>query len=394
MYSTMEKEQLDAFAEYQQMVDSIFGEGIISVVRNDVGNNIINTWGRVDEFIVFKELFFERLSRLQASYKSNKNINVIYNLVANIGDEKNWEGTYAELVAYDVLNTEYNSEFSLDVTRKANFALADKLGMKMINYDIHMNNDYGVFMDVKAFTDTVGDILNNSIIGYVIKQNDFKDIRIGVQPEYPLDDNDEDYKHNIQPLRNELDSEIRKMLDSNRKQLSYTSNILPRVTFKILIGSGMLGTTSVYNPYRRAEQLKDMVIKRYCNKLPYSEPFFLVFVNFPWFNQRDNNAFGDCNKALYRSIARRTFMQYENNDEKIHNINTKYQGNDEAKVAAHKLTGIIFIDDHSIIKNSQDIYIYLNPLADNKRPQIDMYLNALIKKSAGGDYDNLEHDNY
>lgn len=376
------------------MVDSIFGVGVISVKRNDVGNNVINTWEFANEYMVFKQNFQERLVRLHKAYKDRDNIKVIHNLVANIGEVKNWEGTYAELVAYDVMNTDYNEECKLDVSRDATFALAEKLGKKEVNYDIHMNEDYGVYMDVKAFTDTVGDILQHSVIDYVRSQDDFKDKQIGIQPEYPFDDNDEDYKNNVKALQQELADRLHELLAEGKNKCSYTSGIVPRLTYRILIGKGILSTTSEYNAYRRAEQLKNFVIKRYCNKFPYNDPFFLVFVNFPWFNQKDRNNFAEFNKALYRSVSRRTFMQYEHSDELIRDINPKYTGDELALFAAHKVTGMIFIDDHSITEASQDIYIYLNPNADNKRCCMDTYWNMLSRKGKAGDLDDMRYDNY
>lgn len=390
----MKDGQLDAFAEYQKMVDSIFGVGVISVKRNDVGNDVINTWKYVNEFLTFRQNFQDRLVRLHNAYKDSNNIKVIHNLVANMGEVKNWEGTYAELVAYDVINTGYNDECKLDVSRDATFALAEKLGKREVNYDIQMHDDYGVFMDVKAFTDTLGDILQHSVVDYVLNQDDFKNLQIGIQPEYPFDDNDEDYKNNVKALQQELTDRLHELLEKGRNKYSYTSGVIPRLTYRILIGKGILSTTSEYNAYRRAEQLKNFVIQRYCNKLPYNDPFFLVFVNFPWFNQKDRNSFAEFNKALYRSVSRRTFMQYEHSGELIHDINPKYTGGELASFAARKVTGMIFIDDHSIIEPSQDIYIYLNPNADNKRCCMDTYLNVLSLKGKKGDLDNMCYDNY
>lgn len=386
--------RLNAFEEYQKMVDSIFGNDIINVDKTKFGNNIIGTWSYKNEFNDFKQNFSDRLKRLQAIYKDADNVTVIHNLVKNIGDNKNWEGIYAELVAYDVMHTEYNAEVKLDVSQNAAFSLAEKLGKKEVNYDIHMHEDYDVYMDVKAFTDTVGDILKHSVIDAITNLEAFKKYRIDVLPEYPYDDDDEDYKKNISPLREELRNALNDALEHNKLKHSFNSKVVPRLSFRILIGEGVNSTVSEYDPYRRAEQLKDMIIKRYCNKLPYAKPFFLVFVNFPWFNQRDRDAFSECNKALYRSIARRTFMQYEHSETLICDINPKYISDESAKFAARKLTGMVFIDDLSIKKSSQNIYVYLNPNADNKQERLHTYFHELSRKSEFGYYDDFLHDNY
>ena len=390
----MSNTRLNAFEEYQKMVDSIFGNDIINVDKTKFGNNIIDTWSHKNEFNDFKQNFSDRLKRLQAIYKDADNVTVIHNLVKNIGDNKNWEGIYAELVAYDVMHTEYNAEVKLDVSQNATFALAEKLGKRNVNYDIHMFEDYDVYLDIKAFTDTVGDILKHSVIDAITNLNAFKKYRIDVLPEYPYDDDDEDYKKNISPLREELRNALNDALEHNKLKHSFNSKVVPRLSFRILIGEGVNSTVSEYDPYRRAEQLKDMIIKRYCNKLPYAKPFFLVFVNFPWFNQRDRDAFSECNKALYRSIARRTFMQYEHSETLIRDINPQYISDESAKFAARKLTGMVFIDDLSIKKSSQNIYVYLNPNADNKHERLHTYFHELLRKSEFGYYDDFLHDNY
>ena len=386
--------RLNAFEEYQSMVDSIFGQDIIDVDNTKQGNNMIGAWSYMHEFNDFKQNFSNRLKRLKTIYKDANNITVIHNLVKNIGDDKNWEGSYAELVAYDAMHTEYNVKLKLDASRSAAFSLAEKLGKKEVNYDIHMHEDYDVYMDVKAFTDTVGDILKHSVIDAITNLEAFKEYRIDILPEYPYDDDDEDYKKNIPYLREELKNALNDALEQDKSKASFTSAVVPRLSFRILIGEGVNSTVSEYDPYRRAEQLKDMIIKRYCNKLPYANPFFLVFVNFPWFNQRDRDAFSECNKALYRSIARRTFMQYEHSEILIRDINPKYVGNESAKFAARKLTGMIFIDDLSIEKLSPNIYVYLNPNADNKQERLHAYFHELSKKSGSSDYDDFKYDNY
>lgn len=390
----MSNTRLNAFEEYQKMVDSIFGNDIINVDKTKFGNNIIGTWSHKNEFNDFKQNFSDRLKRLQAIYKDADNVTVIHNLVKNIGDNKNWEGIYAELVAYDVMHTEYNAEVKLDVSQNATFALAEKLGKRNVNYDIHMFEDYDVYLDIKAFTDTVGDILKHSVIDAITNLEAFKEYRIDILPEYPYDDDDEDYKKNITYLREELKNALNDALEQDKSKSSFTSAVVPRLSFRILIGEGVNSTVSAYDPYRRAEQLKDMIIKRYCNKLPYDKPFFLVFVNFPWFNQRDRNAFSDCNKVLYRSISRRTFMQYERSETLIRDINPKYISDESAKFAARKLTGMVFIDDLSIKKSSQNIYVYLNPNADNKQERLHTYFHELLRKSEFGYYDDFLHDNY
>ena len=82
--------RLNAFEEYQSMVDSIFGHDIINVDRTKPGNTIIGTWSYKHEFNNFKQNFSDRLKRLKTISKDANNITVMHNLVKNIGDDKNF----------------------------------------------------------------------------------------------------------------------------------------------------------------------------------------------------------------------------------------------------------------------------------------------------------------
>lgn len=385
---------MNAYDEYQRLIDNIFGKGVVSVCDNGgiKVNNVIGTWSCSDDFQVFKGNFYDRLSRLKNIFKNKENIQTIHNLAASIGDNKNWEGAYAELVAYDLLSTEYNTEFKLDVTRKASFAIAEKLGMKNINYDIYMR-DYGVYMDVKAFTDPISDILNNSVIENVLQQDDFKSMRLSILPEHPLDESEIIYTSNVKALRVELIEHLHDMIANGKKHYSYSSQIVKTLKLNILKGKGINSCLSEYSPYRHAEAIKDFIIRRYCNKFPNRAPFYLVFVNFPWYNRVATDTF-EYNKILYRSIARRTFIQYEKNKVRTSAINTNIKDKSLARNIARKLTGIIFIDDNSINGTGYNVYVYTNPNAINKRRTLNLYLEALWRKASKHDYDDFINDNY
>ena len=130
--------KLNPFDEYQKVIDALFGAGVVRINPSVVSNNAIGTWRHADEFEMFKNNYTNKLQRLKDLYAGTKECGIIQNLAASIADEKNWEGAYAELVAYDILNTDYNAPLKLDNTRKASFAIAGKMGMKNINYDIYI----------------------------------------------------------------------------------------------------------------------------------------------------------------------------------------------------------------------------------------------------------------
>lgn len=386
------EEKLNSYLEFQKQIDDVFGKGTIVVNDKNFGNNVVGTWKYVDDFQTFRANFVERLVKLRDTLKLESNIRVFHNLISNLGSSNNWEGTYAEIVAYNILKNDYNVEYELDVTRKASFALASKMGMNNINYDVLLP-DYGVYMDVKAFTDTVGDILYHGIIKKVLQQNEFKSQQLNILPQHPLDENDEMYKSNIQSLQTELAEQLRKMIKKGGKHHSFTSAIVPSLGYHILQGAGVNSSESSYSPYRHAEAMKDFIIKRYCNKFTLRRPFFLVLVNFPWYNQITRNSFG-YNKLFYRSIARRTFIQYEKSTILANSINSQYRGKGLAKYVARKLTGLIFIDDNSINGNGYDAYIYTNPNATHKYPRLSTYLEEILRHAHEGDYEDFIYDNY
>lgn len=384
--------KLNCYDEFQKQIDDVLGRGTIVVNDKNFGNNVVGAWKYIEDFKTFRASLVDRITKLKDSLSIASNIRVYKNLISNLGSSNNWEGTYAEIVAYSILKNDYNEEYTLDVTRKASFALASKMGMNNINYDVLLP-DYGVYMDVKAFTDTVGDILHNSIIKNVLQHNEFKSLQLNILPQHPLDENDDLYKANVQSLQTELAEQLREMIKKRKKHHSFTSAIVPSLGYHILLGAGVNSSESSYSPFRHAEGLKDFIIKRYCNKFAIRRPFFLVLVNFPWYNQITQNTFG-YNKIFYRSIARRTFIQYEKSTILASSINPQYRGKGLAKHVARKLTGLIFIDDNSINGNGYDAYVYINPNATNKCPRLSTYLEEILRHAHERDFDDFAHDNY
>jgi hypothetical protein len=377
---------LNMYQEYQKMLDSVFGTGVVFVKDKGDRNNVIGAWAYRNEFLNFKQNYKKRLIRLRDSFDRKENIKNIHRLISEIGYNRTWRGTYAELVAYDVLRSKADSEFTTDVTRDSSFALARYMDYDNINYDIHYDDAKDVYMDVKAFTDTVGDLLNNGIIKKVLDMPDFKGKQINVMPQYPLVDVEDKYNAQVPELQNELIENLRKLLGSDCKTYNYKSEILPELSFQMRKGPGMLSTLGEYNPIKRAEKLSDVLLWRYCNKLPFGKPFYLVFVNFAWYNQRESDAF-DFNCEVYRHFAELTFSQYEKDETKlIRDIKRGYRGPEAVSYATRKLTGIIFIDDNTITDSSHNIYIYENLKADNKSPEFGQYLQKLVEGTKEGEY--------
>ena len=91
---------------YQQLVDRVFGSGAINI-KPDVDNKETGALKHVDEFSSFKANFENRLERLKAKFEGTASYADLKQTVAQVADSKNWEGAYAELVAYDVLSNDY-----------------------------------------------------------------------------------------------------------------------------------------------------------------------------------------------------------------------------------------------------------------------------------------------
>ena len=98
------------------------------------------------------------------------------------------------------------------------------------------------------------------------------------------------------------------------------------------------------------------------------------------------------NEWYYRALARRTFMQYEHSRSKASELISGYKGSETKKVLARCLTGIIFIEDHSIIetKDKYKTYVYLNPNASNRHRSMRTYLEQLSNQM----FEDFEYDNY
>lgn len=389
---------IKAQVEYQKMVDAVFGVGLVHADLHGTTNHVTGTWSFDNDFDYFKNNYKRLLEHLKNRFTTQKNKDTFINLVANMGDEQNWEGNYSELVAYDVLlNTDYNPRFYLNVDKNVSFSLAQNMGRKGVNYDMFVTGDaYKAYFEIKSFKDTVGEIVQNSIINKVLDKTEFKGSSVRVLANYPLDDCEVGYNRHVRDLQNELKQHIQEFLVHNLKREEFSSALLPQLSFVIYLdGVRVNSPIREYAPYRRAENMKDFVIQRYCNKLPYNAPFFLVFVNFAWYNHIDTDSFG-FNKYLYRSLARRTFVQYENValNKQITEINVNYTGNEMADFAARKVTGIIFIDDNSITNKGYNVYIYTNPNADNKCSGLNSYFNQVMRKAQYKEFDDFEYDNY
>ena len=377
---------------YQNLVDEIFGKGVV-VIKDLPSSCIIGTLKYLDDYIVFKDCFRRRLERLKLRFENTPSYPALLEQVKQVADPNNWEGAYAELVAYDVMWNEcLVGGIDLDVTLPASESFAGEMGQKATNEDGHID-EYDLYFDVKILSDTVGAILAG-IVDQAIAESS-QSAHCSILPEYPLDDDDEDYSG---ANRHKLFCELKDFLISNNTRTSgtasYISKVLPQLTYRVQWGGGVNTSTSGYNPYRHAEQTRHLIFKRYTKKIMKNNTFMLVMVNFPWYNNKVNS-FADADWTYYRSLARRTFCAYKNNYTLMSSVVPKFQGKETVYEVSRHLAGIIFIDDYSINEDSYSCHIVMNPNAINPRPIMDAYMLSL---AADGDkrsiYDDLKYDNY
>ena len=115
------------------------------------------------EFADFRKNFQTRLERLRDKFKASSYYSELLATVKQVADPSNWEGAYAELVAYDVLhNGHHGSDFQLNVTLAGDKSYASDLGGKQTNEDGYLP-DYGIYFDVKSLADTTGNIIKEML---------------------------------------------------------------------------------------------------------------------------------------------------------------------------------------------------------------------------------------
>lgn len=377
---------------YQDFADKIFGVGKINIKSNN-DNNVIGTLKYADDYLVFKKNFGNRLIRLRDRYSGTPFYKDLLDTVALIADEKNWEGAYAELAAYDIMSNDYLPDIiELNKTLPVADSFSGELGGKETNEDGFIK-EYDLYFDVKILADTVGGILKG-IIDDAIRQANQEKI-CDILPEYLLDDDEQDYQTNRRKLMEELrDFLIANKPSDNKGKKCFHSSILPQLAYRINWGRGINSAIGEYNPYRHAEECKHLIFKRYTKKFLKKKPFFLVLVNFPWYNGRIHS-FANADEVFYRSLARRTFCEYKNLPTTMASIVNKFSGSESVYEVSRYLSGIIYLDDHIIKEDKYTCHIYTNPNAINWIRYGRSYLEQIV---AGGDsrslFDDMIHDNY
>ena len=386
---------MTATENYSNIIDNIFGSGTTTFnTKNDVYNHVIGALNNPSDYYDFKTNFIERLQRIKNIYASNplflKDIIVQVN---EIESEKNWEGAFAELAAYDYLNQRLmNLETSIYKPIKPNVTLgktktfALELGGSAANLDGFIK-DLSLYFDVKCFKANVTDILEGI---YKELKLHFGRTDFHISAEYALDISYEDFQEKRNKLLQELKSSI-----TPSKTTFFNSLIMPNLSYRILWIAGIQTAERTYNAFSHAENFHRLLFK-YANKFVKKKPTIIVLVVFPWYNSVVTNFTND-NCKFYRALSRRVFCQYKHDKAKFKTFNSKFTGRHTIHKVSNYLSGIIFLEDNTICSKVHDdtnvkSYIYLNPNAVNpvaKSLSIEFILGLNYT-----DFDDFDYDNY
>jgi len=381
---------------YKTLLDKIFGVASATFdPNNPITNNVIGALNHPTEFVEFRNNFTERLYRLKDIYSTHpdylKEILVQLNLIAN---PKNWEGAFAELVAFDHLNkdilkrkTYLSNPIKPNITIDKSRTFADELGKKEANLDGYAE-DIPLYFDVKCFKDNVKEILEGL---YKEIQIHFAVYDLNIMAEYALDVSYDDFQKNRNSLLNELQSAI----DVNKKTPFVKSKIIPTLNYRIHWGAGIQTAERSYHPYSHAENFHKVLFS-YANKFVKDEASLIVLVIFPWYNPVISD-FANANRKLYRAIARRVFCQYKYDQTKFKIFNPNFKGEQTIYQVSNHLSGIIFLEDHTILskesnKTNVKSFVYLNPNATIKIS--NSFASGFLLGLGDSEFDDFEHDNY
>jgi hypothetical protein len=355
---------------YKKIIEDVFGKGSTTFdTKSKATNNIIGALNS-NNYQEFNNCFKARLRRLNTIYSTKdfdrKNLIDQVNLISK---ENNWAGAYSELAAYDFMNFNLPQRNYLHSSVKLNQdvlnarTFAKELGKKgHANLDGFIS-DYNIYFDVKSLKDNISEILNG-IHKEILKDLTYKDLTIVA--ECSLDISYHEFESKRNSIRNDLVEQLSKI--DYKKTANIKSNVTTGLMFKLLWGSGVVTTEHTYHPHRHAMKTHKLVFD-YSDKFIKDSPFILVFVVFPWFNGIITT-FNNSNKEFYRTFSRRIFCQYIHDKTSFKHFDSRFTGQETIYDISKKISGILFLEDNSILSKTPDFHninatLCTNPNADN-----------------------------
>ena len=362
---------------FKNIVENIFQEAI-DIPDNDSTNNCIGALNNRENFAVFNKNFIERLKRIHTYFRGDESIiQNLRNTVRSLAFTKGykWSGPYSELVALDFW-IQYKNLMNIKFVHKGNVddfedSIAKKIGQREIDLDISFDMGYKkIFMDVKSLIPTHLELVDN-ILEILKSKTEDKDYLIGIDDLYEVDylQTKKDYVYELRS--GDLIEKLKQCIDAKETYYEHSLQSGKVAKFRIAYAkpglNTVLSTMRTMNPYRLALDYKYKVLDYY-NKLLINKPSFILFVANPWFN-KETNDFSAFNETFYRALSRRVFFELTKKLDDMGLYYPELSGKD-LKICdiASLISGIIFIDDKSILLTGEDqykAYIYTNPNATN-----------------------------
>lgn len=369
---------MNAIQNYKIIVDNIFQKSI-DIPDSENTNNCIGALNRSNNFIVFKNNFIERLKRIYAHFSGDEEtIQSLKNTVRAIAFAKGykWSGPYSELVALDfwiqyenLMNIKYVHKGDVD-----NFedSIAKKIGQKEIDLDISFELGHiDIFMDVKSLIPTHLELVDN-ILEQLKRNTNNIDYLIEIDDLFEVDYLQTKKDYIFELSSGDLIDKLEQCIETKSTYYSHTLQSGEIAKFRIAYAkpnsNTVLSTMRTMDPYRLAIDYKYKVLDYY-NKLLICKPSFILFVANPWFN-KEMNDFSAFNETFYRALSRRVFIELSKKEDDMGPYYPEIAGKG-LKICdiASLVSGLIFIDDKSIMHTGEDrykAYIYTNPNAKNR----------------------------
>jgi len=375
---------------YSNLINNIFGaETTTFDVSKKYTNRVIGALNH-SQFSSFKKNFIARLKRLKRIYSSHPDfLQEIIVQINEIQSEKNWEGAFAELVTYDHLTStkELFEPIKPNVTLPSNVSFAEESGKKETNLD-GLIQDLSIYFDVKCLKDNNDEILQgiyNDLKKHLKYQN------VHFLAEYAMDISYSD----LQRKRSALLKELKEKITVEDKITSLKSSVITNLNFRITWDGGVSTGVLTYDPYLHAKNFHKSIFN-YTNKFMKNKPTLIILVVFPWYNLVVNNHWGS-NIEFYRSMSRRFFCQYKHSNVKMNTFKSKFKGNQTLDKISNYLSGIIILEDNTILSDDSDntnvkAFSFFNPNAKN--PISHSMAKYYIHQFTNERFDDFKNDNY
>ncbi|MGV3681642.1 MAG: hypothetical protein ACO1PM_18265 [Acidovorax sp.] len=328
-------------ANFATFVDNIFGAGsatfdIAKTNTNNVLGALLST-----QYATFTTNFKERLRRINAAILSDDSLRKEVIGAVNRVAEDEWDGAYAELCALDYFLAAPMTgpgKIELDRTVPASDTLASEMGMQNANHDMRLKG-LGVSMDTKNLSDKITQILDG-IFDEFQKAKGIKSMMI--VPTYDHDDDFTPYSTNRSQLLAELVNGV-SVVDKTKR---LTSKVIPNLSYEFAWEPGVYLSGSSYSSVDHAQQHHKLLFG-HIKKFSRVEPTAIVYVMFPWSGE---SVFGAPDKDKFQTeFAKQFFNGYLASAELAKTFNTKVKSNIAAADVTKYLSGVIFLEDNSIL---------------------------------------------